>query len=86
MVAEVKAPLLMIHDRDDRAVPLAHGQALAEAAPDARLFTVNGLGHRRLLADPEVVGTAVTFLRTGDRPVTAQPVGRRRAGEQRTPA
>jgi hypothetical protein len=44
----------VIHDRDDREVPYAGGVATANAWPGARLFTAGGLGHRRLLSDPEV--------------------------------
>src|SRR5262249_47169940 len=58
----LKASLLVVHDPDDREVPFAHGQAVAGAAPDARLLAVPGLGHRGPLRDPEVVEAAVSFL------------------------
>jgi pimeloyl-ACP methyl ester carboxylesterase len=61
-------PLLLIHDQDDRAVPISHAEQLAVASPLARLWPVSGLGHNRMLADPAVVGAAVEFLRTGQAP------------------
>lgn len=55
-------PLLVIHDRTDREVGYADGQAYAEAWPGARLLTTEGLGHRRLLIDRAVVDAAVAFV------------------------
>lgn len=54
--------LLMVHDRADREARYAEGRALAAAWPNARLLTTEGLGHRRILADPEVVEATVAFL------------------------
>jgi pimeloyl-ACP methyl ester carboxylesterase len=54
--------LLVVHDRDDREVPWHEGAALADAWPAARLRTTTGLGHRRILGDPEVVAEAVAFV------------------------
>jgi pimeloyl-ACP methyl ester carboxylesterase len=57
-------PLLVIHDRADREVRYADGQAIAEAWPGAALRTTQGLGHRRLLSEPPVVEAAVSFVTT----------------------
>lgn len=62
-------PLLVVHDRDDREVPYAEGVATVATWPGARLLTTGGLGHRRLLADPEVVQLAVDFVTGGPAPV-----------------
>jgi pimeloyl-ACP methyl ester carboxylesterase len=59
----VHASLLVVHDPDDREVPYAHGQAVASAAPHARLLPVPGLGHRGPLRDPRVIATTIAFLR-----------------------
>jgi pimeloyl-ACP methyl ester carboxylesterase len=56
------APLLVVHDRQDREVPLSDGEAIASAWPGARLVTTAGLGHKRILRDAEVVAQAVAFL------------------------
>jgi pimeloyl-ACP methyl ester carboxylesterase len=60
--ATLSAPLLVIHDSDDRDVPLTDGTSIAAAWPGARLVTTNGLGHRRIVHDPAVVERAVAFL------------------------
>jgi len=63
---EMQAPLLVLHDDQDRAVPLASGEALAAAWPNARLVKSSGLGHLRILRDESSVSRAVAFIR-GDR-------------------
>ncbi len=60
-------PLYVVHDRDDREVPYEEGVATVRAWPGARLLTTGGLGHRRVLDDPEVIDAAVGFA-TGDTP------------------
>jgi pimeloyl-ACP methyl ester carboxylesterase len=44
-VRDIAAPLLVVHGSADPLFPLAHGIALAEAVPGARLVTVEGGGH-----------------------------------------
>jgi pimeloyl-ACP methyl ester carboxylesterase len=55
-------PLLVVHDRGDREVPFADGEAIAAGWPGARLQATDGLGHRRILRDPGVVAATATFL------------------------
>lgn len=55
------SPLLVFHDARDREVPREHGERLVAAWPEARLETTHGLGHRRILRDPDVVRRAVDF-------------------------
>jgi pimeloyl-ACP methyl ester carboxylesterase len=62
----IRTSLLVVHDLYDPEVPFGHGQALAASAPDARLLTVAGLGHRGPLRDPRVIKEAVSFLRARD--------------------
>ena len=38
-------PTLVIHGTDDPILPYAHGKALADAIPRARLLTIDGMGH-----------------------------------------
>lgn len=56
------APLLVVHDRDDRETLWSEGQALANAWPGARLLTTEGLGHRRILRDASVIGEVTQFI------------------------
>ena len=61
-VARVRAPALVVHDKDDREVSYGSGLSLARTWKDARLVTTTGLGHRRILRDPDVVAATVAFL------------------------
>ena len=56
------APLLVIHDETDLEVPWRDGAAIAAAWPGARRATTTGLGHRRIVHDPDVVARGVEFL------------------------
>lgn len=55
-------PLLVIHDRGDAVVPWQHGRVIAHAWRGAGLLMTDGLGHHRILRDPDVVAAAVAFL------------------------
>ena len=66
MLAGQTLPGLIIHDRSDREVPSDHAERLHRAWPASRLLLVDGLGHQRLLRDPEVVAAAVAFLADAD--------------------
>jgi pimeloyl-ACP methyl ester carboxylesterase len=59
---KMRAPLLVMHDEQDRAVPLACGESLVQAWPGAELRKTNGLGHNRILRDPQAIASAVAFL------------------------
>jgi pimeloyl-ACP methyl ester carboxylesterase len=61
-VAHVRAPMLVVHDRGDAEVSFGSGLALARAWKGARLRATEGLGHNRILRDPEVVQDAVDFI------------------------
>ena len=60
-------PMLVIHDRKDKEIPFGEGLRYAEVWPGARMLETCGLGHRRILSDPTVIGTAVEFI-AGERP------------------
>jgi pimeloyl-ACP methyl ester carboxylesterase len=68
LAAGRELPLLVIHDRDDRAVPVDDGRAVAAAWAGARLIETSGLGHVALLRDPGVVGEVAEFLSAGGVP------------------
>lgn len=56
------APLLVVHDRDDREVPYTDGVAAAALWPGARLITTAGLGHQRILGDRDVIAAVRDFV------------------------
>lgn len=62
IATDMRVPLLVIHDRDDREVGWSDGAAIAEAWPGAELVTTSGLGHHRIVSDPNVIRQVVTFL------------------------
>lgn len=55
-------PVLVVHDRGDKEVPLADGQAVADSWPAAQLVETAGLGHRRILHDAAVIARAAAFI------------------------
>jgi pimeloyl-ACP methyl ester carboxylesterase len=55
-------PLLVIHDSADRFIPHGEGAELADAWPQGRLVATSDLGHHRILRDPEVLDSAVSFI------------------------
>ncbi|HJV21545.1 MAG TPA: alpha/beta hydrolase [Holophagaceae bacterium] len=62
LARRLTVPLLVIHDDQDREIPLAEAVATAAAHPDAKLLTTSGLGHRRILKDPHVIREVVRFM------------------------
>jgi pimeloyl-ACP methyl ester carboxylesterase len=62
LAAELRAPLLVVHDEGDREVPVAYGRLLADAWADAELLVTHGLGHVRILRDVSVVDRVVSFV------------------------
>jgi pimeloyl-ACP methyl ester carboxylesterase len=65
---------LVVHDRSDREVPFLSAQALHRAWSGSELLATEGLGHRRLLADPAVVERAVQFAVGWERSEDEAPV------------
>jgi hypothetical protein len=63
----VQAPVLVVHDPEDKEVPFAHGAAIAHAAPNGALMEKKGVGHQRILKDADVVRATVEFLKSPER-------------------
>lgn len=59
---QLRQAALFIHSSDDRVVAIEDSLASAAAWPRARHLRVEGLGHRRILADPAVVAAAIEFI------------------------
>lgn len=62
MGKDMKIPLLVIHDRDDRDTFLWESEGLVAAWPESRLVVTAGLGHRRILREPSVLAMATEFI------------------------
>ena len=61
-VSSYATPLLVFHDRDDREVAWTDGESIARAWPGAELVETRGLGHTKIVHDPDIVRRAVAFL------------------------
>jgi pimeloyl-ACP methyl ester carboxylesterase len=53
---------LVIHDRHDRSTSVADGEAIAAAWPGAELHVTEGLGHNKILRDPDIIAEVVDFV------------------------
>jgi pimeloyl-ACP methyl ester carboxylesterase len=62
VAAQITIPALVLHDRGDRYVPFAHGEAIVAAWPGSRLVPLEGLGHRRALQDAAVHEHILRFV------------------------
>ena len=61
LARRIRTPLLIVHDVDDREVPIAQGYAYTTGS-NARLIATDGLGHSRILRDRHVVDSALAFV------------------------
>ena len=59
LVAEIRAPALVLHYRGDRVIPFAGGEALAAALPAARFVARDGAWH---LPDARDVGDIIAAV------------------------
>jgi pimeloyl-ACP methyl ester carboxylesterase len=67
-LAELRLPTLVIHAPDDREVSAEQARLYAAAGEHVELCWAEGLGHRRILSDRNVVARAVAFVQ---RPASA---------------
>jgi pimeloyl-ACP methyl ester carboxylesterase len=63
LAPRLQLPTLVVHDRGDRVNAFAGGQAYAHGTAGAELLATEGLGHRRILKEAEVLGKVVLFAR-----------------------
>ncbi|MGN6143987.1 MAG: alpha/beta hydrolase [Mesorhizobium sp.] len=63
-----RLPTLVVHARDDREVAAQHAELYAGAGEHVRLHWADGLGHRRILADRNVVRRVVEFVLRQEQP------------------
>jgi pimeloyl-ACP methyl ester carboxylesterase len=55
-------PLLIVHSREDRVIPVEHARLLAAAHPEAALWEVEGCAHTAAYAHPEYRTRLSDFL------------------------
>lgn len=61
-LAELSPRGLVVHDAHDRDVPIGDGRHIADHWPGASFVATAGLGHRRILRDPDVRDLVVDAL------------------------
>jgi pimeloyl-ACP methyl ester carboxylesterase len=61
LARDLPIPGSVFHDVRDREAPLRIAEQIAHAWPHATLHTTEGLGHRRILNDPDVVEQIAAF-------------------------
>lgn len=59
----VKIPTLIIHDSEDREVPVSCAYNIRQNTKQGELIITNGLGHTRILKDNFVVNSIVEFIK-----------------------
>lgn len=60
--------LMVVHDREDRDVLFEHVVALKKTYPQIMVHETQGLGHTRILKDPEVIGACLNFAKGRNKP------------------
>jgi pimeloyl-ACP methyl ester carboxylesterase/DNA-binding CsgD family transcriptional regulator len=73
LLPQVRAPALVVHRRDDRAMPFAQGRELAARLPDARLVALDGDAHPPWIGDSGAVVRAVRAFLDEHDPRRATP-------------
>ncbi|MNX15980.1 Alpha/beta hydrolase family protein [compost metagenome] len=60
--SEISIPILVIHDKDDFEVSVKAGIHIHEHTKNGTLMLTEGLGHRKILGDHEVIEKTVQFI------------------------
>ncbi len=58
----VKIPTLVIHDKDDVDVHVSSAYEISKNLDNSQLLITEGLGHRKILGDSEVINKITTFI------------------------
>lgn len=62
-IHKIEVPALIIHDKDDKVVPVGDGQALHAQWKSSSYIETNGLGHMKVLYDKSVIEKTLDFIR-----------------------
>ncbi len=58
----VKIPTLVIHDTEDKDVPVSCAYNIRQNLKQGEILITNGLGHRRVLKDSKVINRIIEFI------------------------
>ncbi len=56
-------PVLVVHDKNDKEVPHTEALSIIEQLPHGKLLLTEGLGHRRIIRDPQILQHIVEFIK-----------------------
>ncbi len=59
---KIEIPVLVIHDINDKEVPISCGNNIVKHLKNGTLLTTTGLGHRKILGDSNVADSVVEFV------------------------
>ena len=62
LIKSIKNEILIIHDKNDKAVPFSETEHAAELHDNINLHATIGLGHNRILNDKTIIETVVGYL------------------------
>lgn len=65
MLSPCQPDVLLIHSQDDIEVPFTAAEKIQSKLPGAEIWKASGLGHRRIIRDPEVISVVSDFLLNG---------------------
>jgi hypothetical protein len=57
--------MLIVHDKDDRTIPYMDSKILSDKKDHIYLHTTEGLGHKRILKDNNVIEVIMTYVLNG---------------------
>ena len=60
---DVKIPTLVIHDSEDKEVPVSCAHPIRQNLEQGELLITNGLGHKRILNDDQVINKIMAYLK-----------------------
>ncbi len=63
---EITIPVLVIHDKNDTEVPVTAGIHIHQHLKNGQLILTEGLGHRKILGNAEVIEKVVGFIQHKD--------------------
>jgi len=74
LLGDLRSPALVVHDLDDPVIAHGDSEALCGRFAQVTLKTTSGLGHRRIMSDPDVVEAGVShlLLDRGDAPAVVR--------------
>jgi pimeloyl-ACP methyl ester carboxylesterase len=75
LARQITSRVLIVHDKDDRTTPHTDSRTIAENINNIVLHTTTGLGHKRILGDPDILDLVQAYIleRCGGRQISQLP-------------